>query len=112
MQAAIHHHFGGNTYAREMHVPAGDVIVKHKHQFDHLSILAAGVVQVEIEGKAFELTGPACINISKDSYHKVTALTNCVWFCIHETDCTDECAIDEVLIAPGSDVGEMQALVT
>lgn len=110
MEPSITHHFGGGVYAKQMNIPAGDVIVKHKHNFDHLSILGSGVVHVEVDGNVTELTGPACISIDKDKYHKVTALTDCVWFCVHATDCTDEEAIDEVLIAPGSNVEEMHAM--
>lgn len=110
MNPAIKHHFGGGVYAKQANIPAGQIVVKHKHNFDHLSILGSGVVRVEVDGHTRELIGPACITISKDKYHKVTAVTDCVWFCVHATDCTDEDAVDEILIAPESNVEEMLAI--
>lgn len=110
VQPEVTHHFGGGVYAKQVFIPAGNVVAKHKHNFDHLSILARGVVQIEVDGEVKELTGPACITVSKDKYHLISALTDCVWFCIHATDCVDEAKIDEVLIAPQSSVSEILAL--
>jgi hypothetical protein len=49
------------------------------------------------------------LTIAADKHHGVKSLTDVVWYCVHATDCTDEDAIDEVLIVP-SDVKEMQKL--
>lgn len=106
----IAHHFGGGVYAKETHVQAGQVLVQHKHEHAHLSILACGTVEVQVDGIRSILAGPTCITIEAGKHHGIRALTDVVWFCIHATDCTDAEAVDEVLIADGSDTGEMHAI--
>lgn len=102
----IAHHFGGGVYAKETKVPAGMVLVQHKHNHDHLSVLAAGRVEVVVDGVRTEREGPACILIKAGKYHGVKALTDVSWFCIHATDCTDESEVDKVFIAPDSSATE------
>jgi quercetin dioxygenase-like cupin family protein len=92
------HHFSDSLYAKECFIPAGSLIVQHKHTYDHLSIVAQGTVRVLIDDEVKEFTAPYCINIEKDKNHSVLAVTDCVWYCIHGTSETDETKIDEVLI--------------
>jgi quercetin dioxygenase-like cupin family protein len=95
----ITHHFGGGVYSKETHVAAGLILVQHKHENDHLSILPSGTVELLIDGVRSELTGSACLTIKAGKHHGVKALTDVVWFCIHATDCSDASEVDEVLIA-------------
>ncbi|WP_371435404.1 hypothetical protein [Polaromonas sp.] len=99
MRGEITHHFGGGVYAKEAAIPAGSILVQHRHTFDHLSILAAGTVEVLVDGERSELTGPACLTIKANKHHGVKALTDVVWFCVHATDCADADLVDDVLIA-------------
>lgn len=75
----------GNIYSRMMHFQkAGDIEVGHKHQFDHLTLLAKGKLKVTIEGKSTEFTAPHMIYIRKDKVHELEALwDNTVAYCIH-----------------------------
>ena len=110
----ISHHFGGGVYAKETRIGAGLILVQHKHEHDHLSVLASGTVEVLIDGERSVMTGPACITIKGGKHHGVKALTDVVWYCIHATACTDESEVDEVLIAApdeplmGSMIRELQ----
>lgn len=94
----IQHHFSAGLYARQMQLPKDHYAVSHKHSYDHLSILAAGVVIVEVDGVETEYTGPVCLNILAGTEHKITALKDAVWYCIHATSETDIAMIDNVLI--------------
>ena len=94
----IEHHFGAGVYAKETRIPAGHVLVQHKHKHDHLSILAAGVVDLTVDGQTKRVAAPACLTIVAGKHHGVTAITDVVWYCVHATDCTDIDQIDEVLI--------------
>jgi len=96
--AKIVHHFSDNLYAKETIIPAGNILVQHKHPFDHLSVLAKGTVKVTVDGVEREYTAPACLNIEKFKHHSVLAVTDAVWFCIHSTPEKDASKIDEVLI--------------
>jgi quercetin dioxygenase-like cupin family protein len=94
----IIHHFADHLYAKETHIPAGQTLIKHKHNFTHLSILASGKVIVANAGENHIIEAPACIEIKESMYHGVKALTDVVWYCIHATDETDPAKVDEVLI--------------
>jgi quercetin dioxygenase-like cupin family protein len=94
----ITHHFSDGLYAKEMRFNAGEAILKHTHEFSHLSILASGKVAV-MKGEEIEvIEAPACIEIKAGLTHGVKALTDCVWFCIHATDEKDPSKVDDVLI--------------
>jgi mannose-6-phosphate isomerase-like protein (cupin superfamily) len=63
---------------------AGDIEYGHTHQFDHLTLLAAGSLKVTVEGVATEFKAPHMIYIHKDKHHELVALeNNTVAYCIH-----------------------------
>ena len=105
----INHHFSAGVYAKETRIPAGHVLVQHKHKFSHLSILASGSIELMVDGERKIIHAPACLTIVADKHHGVKSLTDVVWYCIHATECTDMDEIDEVLIVPG-DVDQAQKL--
>ena len=105
----INHHFSAGVYAKETRIPAGHVLVQHKHKFSHLSILASGSIELMVDGERKIIHAPACLTIEADKHHGVKSLTDVVWYCIHATECTDMDEIDEVLIVPG-DVDQAQKL--
>lgn len=92
------HHFSGREYAKQMTLPAGHYAETHEHEYDHLSILASGTVRVIIDGIATEHIGPDCITIRAGQMHRIEAITDAVWFCVHATDETDPERVDTVLI--------------
>jgi len=102
-ELGVAHHFGGGVYAKETRVPAGFVLVQHKHAHDHLSVLASGTVELLVDGVRSELAGPACVTIRAGKHHGIKALTEVTWYCIHATDCTDAKHVDEVLIVPSNE---------
>jgi hypothetical protein len=98
MGVGLRHHFGAGTYAKETHIPAGVVLVQHKHSFGHLSILASGRVLVTDPKGSIEHVGPCALLIKANVAHEVCALTDAVWFCIHATGETDPDKIDHELV--------------
>jgi quercetin dioxygenase-like cupin family protein len=94
----ITHHFSDGLYAKEASFEAGTAILKHTHEFSHLSILAKGKVAV-MKGEEIEIIeAPSCIEIKAGLTHGVKAITDCVWFCIHATDEKDPSKVDDILI--------------
>lgn len=62
----------------------GDVENGHTHQFDHLTLLASGALQVTVDGQVTEFKAPHMILIRKHKSHELVALeANTVAFCIH-----------------------------
>ena len=74
-----------NLFSRMMHFEkAGDIEHGHCHQFDHLTLLASGKLQVTVEGNTSEFFAPHMIYIRKDKVHELVALEdNTVAYCIH-----------------------------
>ena len=95
----IEHYFSGGTYAKRMIVKAGASICSHKHNFDHMSILAQGIAKVTVDKVSEMYAAPNVIEIKADKTHKIEAVTECHWYCIHATDITDPDLIDETLVA-------------
>lgn len=92
------HHFSAGVYAKQMALPADHFAVSHAHAYDHLSILAKGDALVEVDGVEQTYRAPACINIAAGKHHRIVAISDVVWFCIHATEETNADLIDEVLI--------------
>lgn len=56
----------------------------HDHPFDHLTLLARGTVEVEVDGMKTNFKAPKMIFIAKDKIHSIKALEeNTLAFCIH-----------------------------
>lgn len=93
------HHFSQGMYAKRMVLKEGFAIGTHKHTFTHMSILAKGVARVEANGESKVYEAGECIEIAANIEHRIFALEDIVWFCIHATSVTDPELIDETLIA-------------
>jgi len=75
----------GNVWVRKQYYPQKEVNHKgHKHNFDHVSLLAVGSLQVTVEGyppKIFH--APDFFIVKKDHYHNLLPLTDgVVAYCI------------------------------
>jgi quercetin dioxygenase-like cupin family protein len=95
------HFFSEKIYAKQMKLPAGHFAVSHKHNYDHLSILSTGIAEVTTDTETRQYTAPACIDIKAGVEHKIVAITDVDWFCLHHTTETDVNKIDKVLIQGG-----------
>lgn len=92
------HFFSEKIYAKQMKLPKGHFAVSHKHNYDHLSILASGIAEVTTDTETRQYTAPSCIEIKAGVEHTIVAITDVCWFCVHNTTETDVNKIDEVLI--------------
>lgn len=92
----IAHFFSAGVYAKQMRLPKNHTATSHKRNYDHLSILARGEVDIDFNGVVERFRAPCCINILAGIEHKITALKSAIFYCIHATEETEN--IDEVLI--------------
>lgn len=74
-----------NVFVRQMtFAKAGDTELGHKHQYDHLSLLASGAIQVRIGDQVSEFFAPHMVFIRAEQQHELMALAdNTVMYCIH-----------------------------
>jgi len=102
----IAHHMpddGSGVYIKEPRIPMGVKLPMHSHTFTHKSVLVSGMATVMAwRDGGFVLdtiVGPAISTMKHGTAHDVTAVTDCVWLCIHATDECDHEKIDETLVA-------------
>lgn len=74
-----------NLWSKQMHFKkAGDIEFGHSHTFDHLTLLAAGSLQVTVDGAISNFKAPQMIYIKAGKEHELVALEdNTVAYCIH-----------------------------
>jgi len=86
----IKHHFStGGVYAREQTLQAGQEVEKHVHDYDHLSYLATGRALVEVDGEMLVFDAPCMLEIEAGKKHRIQALTDITWLCIHSEAIAD-----------------------
>jgi quercetin dioxygenase-like cupin family protein len=74
----------------------GDREVGHTHLFDHLTLLAAGALDVEVDGVKTNFVAPQMIYIKAGKVHELTATApNTVAYCIHALRSGD--GVDDIL---------------
>lgn len=95
----VQHHFAPGSYAREMTLPEGSVIIGKIHRHAHVNVISAGRVRVLTEFGMEELSAP-CTFVSQPGTKRVVhALENTVWTTIHVTNSTDLAEIEKEIIA-------------
>lgn len=94
----VEHHFCNGVYMKESFIQHGFCFPQHSHPFPHLSVLASGVVEVEVDGEKKIYAAPKILEIAAHKVHKVTALTDVIWICTHREDETDPAKIDAAIL--------------
>lgn len=91
-----------NLFSRMMlFARAGDVEVGHTHQFDHLTLLAKGLLKVTVNEQVSYFSAPHMIFIHKNYVHQLEALEdNTVAYCIHVLRTEDQSEILDPSMVP------------
>lgn len=95
----IKHHFADGAYIKETHVKAGTALNKHTHDYTHLSVLVSGAARVMIGGVEHIFNGFHVLTIEAGVPHRVQAITDIIWLCIHATDDTNPATVDISLMS-------------
>lgn len=104
----LKHHFAEGSYAREMLIPAGSVIIGKIHRHSHVNVISKGRIYVATEFDSEILEAPLTFVSKPGTKRAVYALTDVVWTTIHVTDETDLAKIEEVVIAPNYETFERE----
>ena len=99
LELKVVHYFSKGVYARELHIPAGTVLVGEIHKFRNLNILSCGRIQVSTEDGIIEVEAPFTVVSPAGTKRIARTLTDCVWTTIHGTDETDIDVIENHFIA-------------
>ena len=99
----IHDEYGAGTYARQMFIPKGTLIIGKIHRHAHLNFIMQGKVSVSTEFGPKFLTAP-CMFVSEVGLKRaVYAEEDTIWVTVHQTKFTGEENLDKMedeLIAP------------
>lgn len=103
----LEHYFGDKTYAREMTLEAGNLVVGKIHKFPCINILSKGVVEVAGEFEGGTYTAPYTWVSCAGSKRAIIALEDCIWTTVHAnpTDTQDLSVLEAEIIA--SDYNEL-----
>ena len=103
----INHHFAGGVYAREMHIPAGHVVVGKIHKQENLHFLSKGSATVITEeGGVEEVQAGVMMKSPKGVKRLLITHADTIWTVLHATDETDVDKIEADVIAKKySDIG-------
>lgn len=103
VEPPVFHHFGGGSYAREMHMDAGVIVIGAIHRHSHLNVLSKGSVKVGSEFGIEEFEAPRTWVSEPGIKRIIYAHTDTVWTTFHVTESTDLEQIEKELIAESYD---------
>lgn len=83
------HYFGDGLYIREVHFPAGALVLGHRQKFSHVNIFIKGkVLMLNDDGSKTELSAPMTF-IGKPGRKVGYILEDVIWQNVYATDETD-----------------------
>lgn len=94
------HYFAPGSYAREIELPEGSVVVGKIHKHAHVNVISKGKVRVATPDGITEMSAPITFISSPGTKRVVIALEDTVWTTVHVTEETDLDKIETELIAP------------
>lgn len=97
----LRHHFAPGAYAREILIPAGELVVGKIHRHAHVNVLSHGRALVATpDGESEVLVAPYTFVSQPGTKRAVFAIDDVVWTTVHVTDETDLEKIEAAIIAP------------
>lgn len=100
----VKHHFSDSLYVKEVTLKAGTSVIKHTHNFSHLSVLVRGSAKITVDGYTGIHNGYKIFEILAGENHAIEALTDITWLCIHTTNETDETKVDSALVSNNKEI--------
>lgn len=98
VECPVLHHFGPGIYIREVRVPAGSLILGHRHKHTHTNILVSGRLKFLNEGgEVAELVAPAVIT-SNPGRKLAYIIEDTVWQNVYATEERDVEKLEAMLL--------------
>jgi hypothetical protein len=93
----VTHHFGPGVYIREVKIPAGSLVLGHKHRNPHVNILVSGRLKLMGENNCItELVAPAVIS-TLGGRKLAYAIDETIWQNVYATEERDIEKLEELL---------------
>lgn len=99
-EAEVEHFAAGGVYVKIMRMNKSDAARQHTHNYDHLTVVAAGEVAVKFEDNMIGYyTAPTAIVVKADKQHEFIATRDgTVCLCVHKV--RDEETVDDFVKIP------------
>ena len=85
IEMVTHHHFADGMYCRELHQPAGTLVVGKTHKREHFFILTNGRLQVAMNDGTHTFTAPTVIVSKPGAKRALFALEDSTYVTVHRT---------------------------
>lgn len=94
----VQHFFAPGSYAREITMPEGMVVIGKIHRHAHINVISRGKVRVLTYEGCQEYEAPCTFVSSPGTKRMVFILDDTVWTTVHVTDKTDLAEIEREVI--------------
>lgn len=98
VELEVRHHFASGVYARELHIPAGIVVVGMIHKTENMNICSKGRISVFGNGELREFKAGDHIVSPPGTQRAVLAIEDTIWTTIHATKLTDADEIKKIFV--------------
>lgn len=106
------HHFIPGAYGRELHIPAGTILVGKIHRAPCFNFVNAGTITVLTEDGIKTITAPAFFRSDAGVKRVGVAHTDTVWITMHPTNETDLERLEAEITAPDFEsIGQIDGTV-
>ena len=85
LELPVINYFSHGVYARELHIPAGTMLIGEIHKFENLNILSKGEMTVVTDDGTKRVSAPFTIVSPPGTKRAAIAHTDCIWTTIHGT---------------------------
>ena len=97
-ECPVVHHFGPGVYIREVRMPAGALVLGHKHRYGHTNILVKGRLKFLCEdGVVREFAAPMVMP-GIPGRKLALILEDTIWQNVYATEVTDPVALEDILL--------------
>lgn len=100
VECPVKHHFSGDSYAREILLPAGSLVIGKIHRHSHVNVISQGECMVLTEDGVRYLKAPLTFISKPETKRAVYAITDVVWTTVHVTSETDLEKVENYVISP------------
>jgi hypothetical protein len=89
VEVPVVHHFAPGVYLREAIMPAGALVIGHKHKHEGINIVLSGSALVKIDGKIQTVKAPCIIKSAAGTRKIAYVIEEMRWLNIHPTEETN-----------------------
>ena len=100
VECPLVHRFSDGVYLREITMPAGSVIVGHRHTTTHMNIISKGscIILDQDTGDTITVEAPCTFESSAGIRKTLYIIEECVWTTVHVTTETDISKLERTLV--------------